>query len=190
MAFDGNGNLTIASATQKSGAFSAINGALYSANLGTQTTTTLQSSFSPKFDGIAYSLAGNLYGLSREVSNGAGGFIDSLYLFDPTTFTPILIGLTGITDASANTFAGLAFSPGGTLYAILGNAASSRLFTIDPATGNATFIANIMLGGSAVGAIDGATFSPAIMQTPEPATFALVSTVLAGLMLIRRRGVR
>jgi hypothetical protein len=190
IAFDGNGNLTIASATQKSGAFSATNGALYSANLGTHTTTTLQSSFAPKFDGIAYSLTGNLYGLSREVSNGSGGFIDSLYFLDQTTFTPLLIGITGITDSSANTFAGLAFSPGGTLYAILGNAASSRLFTIDPTTGTATLVGNILLGASAVGGIDGATFSPGITQTPEPATLALCSAVLGALALIRRRRVR
>lgn len=190
IAFDGAGNLTIASATQKSGVFSATNGALYSANLGTHTTTTLQSSFTPKFDGIAYSLAGQLYGLSREVSNGSGRFIDSLYLFDQTTFTPTLIGLTGITDSSANTFAGLAFSPGGTLFAILGNAASSRLYTIDPTTGTATLVGNILLGASAVGGIDGATFSPGITITPEPATFALCSAVLGALALIRRRRVR
>jgi hypothetical protein len=190
IAFDSNGNLTIASATQKSGTFSATNGALYSANPGTQTTTTLQSSFAPKFDGIAYNSSGQLYGLSREVSNGSGGFVDSLYLFN-SSFVPTLVGATGITDASANTFAGLAFAQDGTLFAILGNTTSSRLFTINQSTGMATLVAAITLGGSGIGAIDGAAFLPtSSAATPEPATFALLSAALGGLALIRKRRVR
>jgi hypothetical protein len=189
IAFDPTGNLTIASATQKSGTFSATNGALYSANLGTSTTTTLQASFAPKFDGIAYNGA-VLYGLSREVSNGSGGFVDSLYIVNPST-APTLIGLTGITDTTANTFAGLAFAQDGTLYAILGNTTSSRLFTINSSTGAATLVANILLGGNAIGAIDGAAFLPtSAATTPEPATFALLSAALGGLALIRKRRVR
>jgi hypothetical protein len=190
IAFDSNGNLTIASATQKSGVFSATNGAIYSADLGAHTTTTEQASLAPKFDGIAYNGTGQLFGLSREVSNGSGGFIDSLYSFN-SSFVPTLVGATGITDSSANTFAGLAFAQDGTLYAILGNTTSSRLFTINPATGTATLVANIMLGGSGIGAIDGAAFLPtSSASTPEPATFALLSAALGGLALIRKRRVR
>jgi hypothetical protein len=190
LAFDLSGNLTIASATQKSGSFSSTNGALYSANLGTNTTTTLQSSFAPKFNGIAYDSTGDLFGLSQEVSNGSGGFINSLYSFNPSTFAPSVIGLTGITDSSANTFAGLAFALDGTLYAILGNTTSSRLFTINPTTGTATLVANILLGGNPIGAIDGAVFLNTSSPVPEPATLALISVAVGRLVFIRRRRVR
>lgn len=183
IAFNSAGTLFIASATQQSGGFSATNGALYSSAGGT--TTVLNGSFAPKFDGLAFNSGGALFGLSREVSNGSGGFVNSLYTISGGT--PTLVGATGIVDSSLNSFAALAFSSGGTLFAIIGNTVSANLYTINSSTGVATLVNPITVGGSAVGGIDGMTFfTTGAPSVPEPATYSLVSGAIGLLVLIRR----
>jgi hypothetical protein len=187
IAFNSAGTLFIASSTQQSGLFSGTNGALYSEIGGT--TTVLNGSFAPKFDGIAFNSTGTLYGLSREVANGPGSFIDSLYTLNTTNGTPTLVGLTGINDSTLNAFAGLAFSSNGTLYAIVGNTVASRLYTINPATGAATLVNPILISGNPVGGIEGMTFftTGPPPSVPEPGTFGLISGALGLLVAIRRR---
>jgi hypothetical protein len=113
-------------------------------------------------DGLAFDASDVLYGLSRHRTFGQGEMDISLYTLDPSG--PIKpTGLFG--DFSE----GLSFDPEtGTLYA----GVADRLYTIDVATGAATFI-----GTTGSGEILGLAF---LSSVPEPSA----GVVLAGTVVV------
>lgn len=97
-------------------------------------------------------------------------FDDALFSVDLNNGTQTMIGPLNIGDP--NSQSGLSFDPGGTLWAITSD---GRTFTLDTNTGQATFIANVDIGGGWEG----------LAIVPEPASLSLL--IVGGLALSRRR---
>lgn len=162
-----NGAGYLVSNLQPNGTFTGA-GTLYSFNLSPGSATVVSTS-EPFLDGLAFSSAGILYGLSQ------GG--ESLYTINLATGVATLVGSgTGINDNCGGFpcygFGGLSFGSSGNLFAALSSfsAPDSNFYTIDPVTGVAT------AGGSIpFDQVAGLTSLAAIgPPTPEPPTLLLL----------------
>jgi hypothetical protein len=126
-------------------------------------------------NGMAFDAAGTLYAVGAVDLNDLSAGIQSLLTVDTATGVGSIVTTLSPTP---NYVEGIAFAGDGTLYGV-DTTSSSRLVSIDPATGNVTDIgADLGLGSSMV-------HSLAII--PEPATLALLAAGGVG-MLRRRRG--
>lgn len=122
-------------------------------------------------DGLAFSANGTLYALSQGPTKGD---IKELYTVAPGTGVYTLVGSTGIVNS--NTVGGLAFRADGTLFAAM----NSNLYTLDTATGAASYI-----GAIGFDYVSGITF----MDTgpvPLPGTLVLLGSGLLSLAGWRR----
>lgn len=118
------------------------------------------------FDGLAFSPANVLYGVSQ--STGL------LYTINQSTGAPTFIGATGLTTGP---FGGLAFRSDGTLFW----GSPSSLYQLNPGTGTASLIGGF--GGLQPGEfMTGLSFES---SAPEPAAWALMAAGL-GLVALRR----
>jgi hypothetical protein len=124
-------------------------------------------------DGLAFDAAGTLFGVGYIDMNDMSARIQSLFTVDTATGVgSIMVTLNG----TPNNIEGIAFASDGTLYGV-DTTTSSRLVSIDPATGNVTDIGtDLGLGNSMV---------HSLAITPEPATMSLLA--LGGLAILRRR---
>jgi len=113
---------------------------------------TIGSSGFPRLNALARSPSGVYYSVTEYDTCGASRLIT----IDPRTGAgSVVAGIDGIPDN--NYVSGLAFSPGGVLYAALGDChvlePSDWLYTINPASGTASLVGAIA-GYSGVGALD------------------------------------
>ncbi len=175
-----NGVGYLVSTLQPDGSFGAT-GTLFKFTLSANSATVISTSI-PLLDGLAFSSAGVLYGLSQ------GG--TSLYTINTTTGAATLVGGgTGIDDNCGGfacySFGGLSFGTSGTLFADLTNFSSptSSFFTIDPNTGAAT--ANGAIPFDQVSGLTSAT-PIVVTPTPEPTTLLLAGGALLALGIYRR----
>jgi hypothetical protein len=121
-------------------------------NLGTGAATRVGSPLGQTLNimGMTCSPDGTLYAIGQV--NSANPAFNSLYTVNRETGLASRIGSTGVLDSSdPSGFSGflmaLVFAPDGTLYGI--NSAST-LFRIDPSTGKATKVVDLVHGASAV----------------------------------------
>jgi hypothetical protein len=126
-----------------------VDGTLYSIDLSTGATTpvgTIPTTTTLVTPGCTFeaSLAGSanmLYytiGIPPGQGTGCTASPDSLYAIDPKNGTTTTVGQVTVNGLGVNAFVGSAFV-NGTLY---GFTANGKEYTIDPATGMATFVAN------------------------------------------------
>ncbi len=164
--------------------------------LNPATGATIQSAFitdgqlEPYLDSLAIDSNGNAFAVDPIFTDSLG----ALYSLDLTGTLGVatLIGALGITDindpqAPLIAQSGLDFDANDILHLLLSD---GRLYTLDTATGNATFIANVkdgetpltFHGGFAIGSLN--PVNTAII--PEPATM-MTMVIAAGLIATRRR---
>ncbi len=147
-------------------------GALYSSTLN-GSSTLINSAMNPSLDGLDFAPGGTLYGISQS----SGGII-SLYTIDPGNGNTTLVGDTGI-NAATDPVAGFAIRSDGAMFAAVGRS----LYSIDAGTGAGTFI-----GVTGYDKISGLTFlEEGGGQVPEPSTWALMLSGLAGLAFRKLR---
>lgn len=118
-------------------------------------------------DGLAFNVAGVLYGISQ--SNPAQGSTPTtrLYTIDQTTGAVTLVGDTGLSGFGLG---GVAFDASGNLYAALSTTVSpSFLYKIDASTGAATLIGNIGFNSVCGLAIQLPPAPPSPPPVPPPA---------------------
>lgn len=146
--------------------------------------------------------AGNVVSVAYS-NNAAGASPTTLYGIDSAAGTMITIGSVNGTPNSPN---GGAITTVGSLglgtnlneaigfdisgldgvgYASITTGGISRLYTVNLATGAATLAAS---NGGAIGTGTTPFLGLAAANAPEPGTFGLLSTALAGLLVRRRRG--
>jgi outer membrane protein assembly factor BamB len=105
-------------------------------------------------------------------------FSDSLYSVNLTNGDLTLVGLLGI-DVSVQD--GLAFDPAGILYALTSD---GEIYTLNTGSGQATFLAQVTLGGDEIGGFEGLA-----IQVPEPSSLLLATLGLSCLAALGwRRG--
>ena len=129
----------------------------------------------PSMDGMDFAAGGALYGISQS----SGGVI-GLYTIDPSNGNTTFVGSTGI-NATTNPgpLAGFAIRDDGAMFAAVGRS----LYSINSATGLGTFI-----GVTGYDQITGLTFlDEGNNQVPEPSTWALMLSGLAGLAFRKLR---
>jgi hypothetical protein len=127
-------------------AIDTVTGNLYSVDLSTGATTSVGPTSTtevPAGCGFEASLAGSASVLyytvgSQGTGTGCTAFADTLYTIDTTSGTTTTIGQIAVNGSPVNSFVGSAFV-NGTLY---GFTADGKEYTIDPATGVATFVTN------------------------------------------------
>lgn len=133
--------------------------------------------------GYADTLAGGLdsllFTLDLWTTTPGDVLASKLYSVDPFTGTATVIGPTGQEDLAGSAFID------GTLYAFTGSFSTpkNKIFTLDTSTGAATFTQVVV---SSAPALYGAAVSNAA-SVPEPATFAFAGSVLAAILIVRRR---
>ncbi len=117
-------------------------------------------------------------------SSGAAFTVDvmstiSLYNVDLATGALSLVGPLGI---NAYDQAGLDFDCDGVLWMLLN---SGRIYTINTATGAATFVSQVNIGGDPIMGIEGLAIK---CEVPEPGVFVVAAAFgLVGLCCMRRR---
>lgn len=142
-------------------------GALYSSTLN-GSSTLINGSMDPSMDGMDFAPDGTLYGISQDMS---------FYTIDPTNGNTSLIGATGI--GAIGPVAGFAIRNDGAMFAAVGRS----LYSINPVTGAGSFI-----GVTGYDLISGLTFlDDGGGQVPEPSTWALMLSGLAGLAIRQYR---
>jgi hypothetical protein len=162
-----NGTGFLASTLQPNGSFINGSGTLFSFTLTANSAHVISTTI-PFIDGLTVA-NGVLYGLAQ------GGA--ELYTINTTTGTVTPVGATGVSGTFS--VGGLTTALDGALYADLTNFqnATSEFFTIDPATGKATFVGNIPFSRVS-GLVDNSTSNG---TSPEPSTFFLALS--GGLLL-------
>jgi hypothetical protein len=133
-----------------------VSGNLYSINLTTGATTSVGATSAavlPPGCMVEASLTGSAsvlyYTTGYSGASCSTAMPDTLYKIDPTSGATTTIGQVTVNSSGVNEFAGSAFV-GGTLY---GFTSSGQEYTIDPATGTATFVANTTQANTAVSII-------------------------------------
>ena len=153
--------------------YSTVND-LYKFNLATG-TSTLVAHTADTLQALAFSAAGVLYGMGKNDGN--------LYTIDTNTGAMTLIGNVGIPIGSPT--GGLAFGPGGMLYATL----DDILYTVNPTTAQATVVNPDPTAFGGFNSVSGLAVAP-LAAVPEPSSMALCGIFLAaagGRALLRRR---
>ncbi|MBN8734483.1 MAG: DUF4394 domain-containing protein [Acidobacteria bacterium] len=143
-------------------------GILYSTTLN-GSSNVIDSSLDPSMDGMDFAPNGTLYGIDQ---TNLG-----LYTINPANGDTTLIGPTGI---PVDGVAGFAIRQDGALFAAVGRS----LYSINPSTGAGTLI-----GVTGYDRISGLTFleDGGGGQVPEPSTWALMLSGLAGLAFRKLR---
>jgi hypothetical protein len=123
-------------------------------------------------DGLAINAAGSAFTADFL-------FSDSLYSVNLANGDLTLIGGLGLGDP--NNLSGLSFDPSGVLYALTD---SGEIFTLNTGNGQATFLAQVTLGGDEIGGFEGLA-----IQVPEPSALLLATLSLGCLAALGwRRG--
>jgi len=136
-------------------------------------SSLITATFEP-MDGLDFSPAGALFGLSQEATIGSPY---DLYTIHPATGAPTLLGPTGISfGAGFSAVAGLAFRDDGALFAVM----NDSLYRLDTGTGAATLV-----GATGFNAVAGLTFVD--VAVPEPAIVAMLAMGWLGVGVYRRR---
>ena len=133
-----------------------VTGGLYSINLTTGVTMLVgptSSALVPAGCSFEASLTGSATVLYYTIGSTGGGtgctaFTDTLYQIDPTSGATTTIGQVTVSGLGVNAFVGSAFV-GGTLY---GFTSAGQEYTINPATGVATSVANTTPTTAIIGA--------------------------------------
>lgn len=144
---------------------------------GTSTPITGSGGLDPSMDGLAFTKADVLYGMSQGVSQSG---INSLYTINTTTGATTLVGSMGVANSSS--VGGFEISRKGVAYATF----NGNLYRVDLATGDATLIGNTgfsNLSGLAFVRTGGGGGGGGV---PEPGTWALLAGASAGLLALRR----
>ena len=105
------------------------------------TLITADGGLAPSLDGLAFDADGTLFGLTQ-----VRGSACALCQVDPASGWVTEIGDLGIAFPGASV-GGLAFAPGGGLYAAVASSNESRLYLLDKRTGAAAFVGTVGLGG-------------------------------------------
>ncbi len=170
-----NGVGFLASTYAPDGSFSTT-GTLFQFTLSANSASVVSATI-PQLDGLAFSPAGVLYGLSQ------GGA--ALYTINQITGAATEVGTgTGITGTFG--FGGLTFGPSGTLFAGLSDFSDpSQLYTVNPSTGTTALIGSVPFGQ-----VSGLTAAAGTTTTPEPSSFLFAGSglLLCGLLYALRRG--
>jgi hypothetical protein len=140
----------------------------------------------PQISNVAYT--NNFAGAGSTTLYGIDSALDVLVMIGSLNGTPIspnagTLTTVGALGVNAPGFGGFDISGAtATLYAVITASNATGLYTINPATGAATFAGLI---GAGTSTLNGLSVLPAAV--PEPSTWMMLAGGLGGLMMLRRR---